>query len=131
MMRERGGQRGRGLSKGVEQCAAAAAAAVLSSAPQLNPPPQHTHKPSCTTNKQLPIPGGLIEDITLGGHSLLDAEHRDAHLAGKKFTLGEHPIRVAGMKVRWVVMLLIVWNEQCRRQRAGRRRPAGRLRARV
>jgi hypothetical protein len=50
-------------------------------------------------SRQLPLPSGMIEDITLGGTSLLDAEHLDPHFLDKYFTLGDHPIRVAGMKV--------------------------------
>ncbi|GBF88447.1 hypothetical protein Rsub_01160 [Raphidocelis subcapitata] len=41
----------------------------------------------------------FIEDITLGPHSLLDAEHHDALFQGRAFSLGSFPIRVAGMKV--------------------------------
>ena len=41
----------------------------------------------------------FIEDIMLGGHSLLHAKHWDAHAVGKAFHLGAHPVRVAGMKV--------------------------------
>jgi hypothetical protein len=70
-----------------------APSALRPAAPDIAPPP-HTH-----TRPQLPLPGGLIEDITLGGTSLLDAEHLDPHLLDKYFTLGDHPIRVAGMKV--------------------------------
>ncbi|KAI8467075.1 MAG: C2 domain-containing protein [Monoraphidium minutum] len=47
----------------------------------------------------LPLPPGIIEDITLGGTSLLDAEHLDPHFLDKYFTLGDTPVRVAGMKV--------------------------------
>eukprot|EP00879_Flechtneria_rotunda_P030315 GHRR01032936.1.p1 GENE.GHRR01032936.1~~GHRR01032936.1.p1 ORF type:complete len:358 (+),score=59.35 GHRR01032936.1:742-1815(+) len=42
---------------------------------------------------------GVVEDITLGPHSLMDAEHLDPHITEKYFTLGDHPIRVGGMKV--------------------------------
>lgn len=44
---------------------------------------------------------GVLQDITLGGHSLLDAEHHDAiwEAASKELHLGDHPVRVAGMKV--------------------------------
>ncbi|WIA39496.1 hypothetical protein OEZ86_005594 [Tetradesmus obliquus] len=47
------------------------------------------------------IPGvlSLIDDITLGPYSIMDADHLDPHIADKYFTLGEHPVRVAGMKV--------------------------------
>jgi hypothetical protein len=56
---------------------------------------------SPTTTTQLPLPSFLaIEDITLGPTSLLDADHADrAALASRLFTLGDRPIRVAGMKV--------------------------------
>jgi hypothetical protein len=42
---------------------------------------------------------GILEDITIGPHSLLDAVHLDEHYFEKYLTLGEHPVRVAGMKV--------------------------------
>ncbi|KAF8055094.1 SYT1 [Scenedesmus sp. PABB004] len=47
------------------------------------------------------IPGvlGILDDITLGPYSLMDAEHLDPHITEKYFTLGNHPVRVAGMKV--------------------------------
>eukprot|EP00878_Enallax_costatus_P009636 GHUV01010067.1.p1 GENE.GHUV01010067.1~~GHUV01010067.1.p1 ORF type:complete len:515 (+),score=110.80 GHUV01010067.1:357-1901(+) len=47
------------------------------------------------------IPGvsGIIDDITLGPYSLMDAEHLDPHITDKYFSLGDHPVRVAGMKV--------------------------------
>lgn len=50
---------------------------------------------------KIPALGGVLQDITLGGHSLLDADHRDAvwERASKELHLGDHPVRVAGMKV--------------------------------
>eukprot|EP00882_Tetradesmus_deserticola_P015191 GHRQ01016176.1.p1 GENE.GHRQ01016176.1~~GHRQ01016176.1.p1 ORF type:complete len:457 (+),score=182.70 GHRQ01016176.1:470-1840(+) len=47
----------------------------------------------------LPSVLSLIDDITLGPYSIMDADHLDPHIADKYFTLGDHPIRVAGMKV--------------------------------
>lgn len=41
----------------------------------------------------------LLDDITLGPYSIMDAEHLHPHIAEKYFTLGDHPTRVAGMKV--------------------------------
>jgi hypothetical protein len=65
--------------------------------PKARPPYPHPPSPP-----QLPLPF-TIEDITLGPHSLLDAEHLDTHAAKKAFSLGDFPIRVAGMKVGvWV-----------------------------
>ena len=50
---------------------------------------------------KIPALRGVLQDVTLGGHSLLDAEHHDAvwEQASKDLHLGDHPVRVAGMKV--------------------------------
>lgn len=72
-------------------------------APQTNSRVRHPavrSPPRPTPHPQLPLPPGLIDDITLGDTSLLDAQHLDPHLVEKHFTLGDRPIRVAGMKVK-------------------------------
>jgi hypothetical protein len=50
---------------------------------------------------KIPALKGVLQDVTLGGHSLLDAEHHDSfwEQCSKDLHLGDHPVRVAGMKV--------------------------------
>jgi hypothetical protein len=85
----------------------------LQPARQPSPPPQ------------LPLPSFLaVEDITLGGISLLDAEHLDVHIKNKFFTMGDVPTRVAGMKVGFV-WGGAVWSQEGRSAAVRRREKQG------
>jgi hypothetical protein len=53
----------------------------------------------CTPPSQIEALDGILEDITLGGESLLGAEHHHEALMDKFLTLGDYPVRVSGMKV--------------------------------
>lgn len=48
---------------------------------------------------KMPFVLAILDDITLGPYSIMDAEHLHPHITEKYFTLGDFPVRVAGMKV--------------------------------